>query len=284
MRFQRLIFAVILACGVTACAKDVTGVTHAPPPLAYVRYVNAVSDTFAMDFRAVDQVLYSQPFLNTTFRGLGDGNYQGYQAGSRHIRIFLDPSPSNTSAAVSVAVASTIMVDTTYTFTAGTYYTLVHVGNARSGAAVKQKLWIIQDALPTQNAGTVQTRIINAAPVQGAVDVYVNGTTPLTGAPAAAALGFQSATSYLSQAPGPLVVRLTAPGTLSAVGAAAGYTLQAGTAGTTSADPIFGSGQGGSILTAFIFDASVVGSPAAQFTTPGVVFFPDVQPARTTSP
>ena len=27
MRFQRLIFAVILACGVTACAKDITGVT-----------------------------------------------------------------------------------------------------------------------------------------------------------------------------------------------------------------------------------------------------------------
>jgi len=284
MRFQRLLFAVILACGVTACAKDVTGVTHAPPPLAYVRYINAVPDTFAMDVRPVDQVQYSPPFLNTAFRGLGDGNYQGYQAGSRHIRIFLDPSPTNTSAPVSVAVASTIMVDTTFTFTAGTYYTMVQVGAARTGAAVKQQLWIIQDALPTQNAGTVQYRIINVAPVQGAVDVYVNGTTPLTGTPAAASLGFHSATAYLSQAPGPLVIRLTAPGTLNAVGGAAGFTLQAGTAGTTLADPIFGSGQGGSILTAFIFDASATPSQAAQFTTPGVVFFPDMQPARTTSP
>jgi len=284
MRFQRLFFAVILACGVTACAKDVTGVTHAPPPLAYVRYINAVPDTFAMDFRAVDQVQYSQTFLNTAFRGLGEGNYQGYQAGSRHIRIFLDPSPTNTSQAVSVAVASTIMVDTTYTFTAGTYYTLVQVGAARSGAAVKEKLWIIQDALPTQNAGTVQMRVINVAPVQGAVDVYINGTTPLTGTPAASSLAFQSATSYLSQAPGPLVVRLTAPGTLNAVGAPAGYTLQAGTAGTTAADPIFGSGIGGSVLTAFIFDASATPSSAAQFSTPGVLFFPDLQPARTTSP
>ena len=284
MRFQRLFLAVILACGVTACAKDVTGVTHAPPPLAYVRYINAIPDTFAMDFRAVDQVTYSQPFLNTAFRGLGDGNYQGYQAGSRHIRIFLDPSPSSTQEAVSVAVASTIMVDTTYTFTAGTYYTLVHVGGARAGSPVKEQLWIIQDALPTQNAGTVQYRIVNVAPVQGAVDVYVNGTTPLTGAPAAASLAFHSATAYLSQAPGPLVVRLTTPGTLNAVGAAAGFTLQPGTAGTTLADPIFGSGQGGSILSAFIFDASVAGSQAAQFATPGVVFFPDMQPARTTSP
>jgi hypothetical protein len=284
MRIQRLIFAVILACGATACAKDVTGVTHAPPPLAYVRYINAVPDTFDMDFRAVDQVQYSPPFLNTAFRGLGDGNYQGFQAGSRHVRIFLDPSPTNTSQAVSVAVASTIMIDTTFTFTAGTYYTVVHVGAARSGAAVKEKLWIIQDALPAQNAGAVQFRIINAAPVQGAVDVYVNGTTPLTGSPTAASLAFQSATTYQSQTPGPLVLRLTAPGTLNAVGAAAGYTLQVGTAGTTSADPIFGSGQGGSIITAFIFDASATGTVGAKFATPGVVFYPDMQPARTTTP
>ena len=286
MRFQRLILAVILACGVSACAKDVTGVTNTPPPLAYVRYINAVPDTFNMDFRAVDQVSYSPPFLNTLFRGLGEGNYQGYQAGSRHIRIFLDPSPANTSVAVDPAVVSTIMVDTTVAFAAGTYYTLVHVGSARAGAAVKEKLWIITDALPAQTAATVAYRIINAAPVQGAVDVYVraDGTTALSGTPTASALAFQTASSYLTQAPGALVIRLTAPGTLTAVGASGGYTLQPGTAGTTLADPIFGSGQGGSILTAFIFDASVVGSKAAQFPTPGVVYFPDMQPARTTSP
>ncbi len=63
------------------------------------------------------------------------------------------------------------------------------------------------------------------------VDVtYVNSAaTPLTGTPAAASLAFHSATTYLSQAPGPLVVRLTTPGTLNAVGGAAGFTLQPGT-------------------------------------------------------
>ena len=132
-----------------------------------------VADTFNMDFRAVDQVDYSQPFLNTAFRGLGEGNYQGYQAGSRHIRIFLDPAPANNTVAVDPVVASTVMVDTTFAFTAGTYYTLLHVGGARTGAAVKEKLWIITDALPTQNTASVQYRIINAAMVQGAVDVYV---------------------------------------------------------------------------------------------------------------
>jgi Domain of unknown function (DUF4397) len=283
MRFQRLIFAVILACGVTACAKSVTGVTHTPPPLAYVRYINAVSDTFAMDLRAVDQVTYSQPFLNVAYRGLGDGNYQGYQAGSRHVRVFLDPSPANNGVAVDPVVVSTVMADTTYTFTAGTHYTVVHVGSAR---AKTTKLWIIQDALPTQSAASVQYRIINVASVQGAVDVYVrgDGTTPLSGTPTASSLALQSPTAYLTQAPGPLVIRLTAPGTLAGVGAAAGYTLQAGTAGTTAADPIYGSLQGGSILTVFVFDATPVGKVGTTFATPGVVYFPDVQPARTTSP
>jgi hypothetical protein len=295
MRFQRLIFAVVLACGVTACAKDIVGVTHAPPPLAYVRYINAVSDTFNFDFRAVDQVTYSQPFLNVAYRGLGGGNYQGYQAGSRHIRVFLDPNPSGGTITVDPAVVSTVMVDTTYTFTAGTYYTIVHVGNARTGAAVKEKFWIIADALPTQSTAVIAYRIINVAPVQGAVDVYVrpDGVTALSGAPTASALGFMAATAYLTQAPGGLNIRLTAPGTLNAVGPAAGVTLQVGTAGTTTvtaavgvapADPIYGSGQGGSILTAMIFDATPAGSKQTTVATPTVVYFPDVQPPRTTTP
>jgi hypothetical protein len=286
MRFQRLIFAVIVGCGVSACAKSASDVTQAPP-LAYVRYVNAVSDTFNMDFRAVDQVTYSQPFINTPFRSVGAGNYQGYQAGSRHIRIFLDPASASGTATADPTVSSTIMVDTTVNFTVGAYYTLLQVGGARVGAKVKQKLWIIADALPTQSAATVQYRIINVAAVQGAVDVYAraDGTTPLSGAPTASSLGFQSITTYQSQAAGPaIVIRLTAPGTLSAVGAATGYTVTAGVAGTTLADPIYGSGIGGSIFTAFIFDASVAGSQALQFATPGIVFYPDLQPARTTSP
>ncbi len=296
MRIQRLIFAVILSCGVAACAKDVTGVTHAPPPLAYVRYINAVSDTFNFDFRAVDQVTYSQPFLNVPMRGMGEGDYQGYQAGSRHIRVFLDPNPSGGTTPVDPTIVSTVMVDTTYTFTAGSYYTIVHIGNARAGSAVSEKFWIINDVLPTQSTATVQYRVVNVAPVQGAVDVYVrpDGTTPLSGAPTASSLAFQSATAYLSQAPGTgLNIRLTLPGTQTAVGAATGATLSVGTPGTTTqtaatgvapADPIFGSGQGGSILTAFIFDASAAGTKGAVFATPGVVFFPDMQPPRTTTP
>jgi hypothetical protein len=286
MRFQRLLFAAVVACGVAACTKDDAGVTHAPPPLAYVRYINAVPDTFDMDFRAVDQVTYSPPFLDTKFRGLGVGNYQGYQAGSRHIRLFLDPSPANNLTPVDPVVVSTVMVDTTFSFTAGTYYTIVHVGHARAPST--EKLMIITDALPAQSAN-VQYRVINAASVQGAVDVYVTtdstGTVALAGAPTLAAVAPLVPSAYQTRAPGTLFnIRLTTPGTTTIVGPVKGATLQGGTAGTTLADPIFGSGQAGSVLTAFIFDASSAGTVGASFATPGVLYFPDLQPARTTSP
>src|ERR1035437_9723260 len=131
---------------------------------------------------------------------------------------------------------------------------------------------------------TVQYRIITTAAVQGAVDVSVSATGTTSGTPTASSLAFQSATSYLSQAPGALVMKLTQPGTQTIVGAPAGYTLQAGTAGTTASDPILGSGQGGSVPTPSILEPTPTGKVLGTFATPGVVYFPDVQPPRTTSP
>jgi len=296
MRVQRLILAVILlACSVTACAVDVTGTAHPPPPLAYVRYVNAVMDTFDLDFRAIDQVSYSQPFLNVPFRGLGGGNYQGYQAGARHIRVFDDPNPSDPTVQVPTSTVSTFLVDTTYTFTAGTYYTILHVGDSRAGSAFPQKLWIIADALPAQTAGNVAFRIINAAPLLGTVDVYARAdtTTALSGSPTASALAYQAPpTAYISQATGPIAFRLTLQGTTTRIGAAT--VVQIGTAGTTAADPIYGSAVAGSVFTAFIFDG--VAANAIQFvpdkpgppvvpgnSQPLVVVWPDLQPPRTTT-
>lgn len=287
MRFQRLIFAAITACAVSACAKDITGVTHAPPPLAYVRYINVVADTFDMDFRAVDQVAYSPPFINVKFRGLGDGDYQGYQAGSRHIRIFLDPAPANNTVAVDPAVVSTVMVDTTYSFTAGVYYTLLETGSAR---AKTQKLVIRTDSFPAATAG-IQYRVFNLATTQGAVDIYFTTDTlpPILGTPAVAnvaASATATPTAYISRAtlPDSVFVHLTLPGTATVVGSPKGYILQGGTAGTTAVDPIYGVSQPGSIFSIYIFDASAAGSPGATFATPGAVFYPDVQPPRTTTP
>jgi len=291
---------------------DVTGTAHPPPPLAFVRYINAVSDTFNLDFRAVDQVSYSQPFLDVPFRGLGGGNYQGYQAGARHIRVFLDPNPSDPTVGVNPAIVSTFLVDTTYTFTAGTYYTILHIGGSRAGSVPAEKLWIITDALPAQSATGYQFRIINAAPVLGAVDVYTSNdttATPPSGSPVAASVAFQAPpTAYLTQPIVPAITsydtipqpppkppkivpnmgytvfRITTPGTFTTVGSATGYRVQQGTPGTTAADPIYGSSVAGSVFTAFIFDASAAGTvSSAPAATPGVVYWPDLQPPRTTT-
>ena len=89
------------------------------PPLAYVRYLNAVGDTLALDFHPIDQIEFSQPFLAVPFRAMGLGGYQGYQAGSRKIRVF----PNSTD----LATTSAFLVDTTLNLTAGTYLSLIHI-------------------------------------------------------------------------------------------------------------------------------------------------------------
>jgi hypothetical protein len=98
--------------------------------------------------------------------------------------VFLDPNPTGGTVAVDPTVVPTVMVDTNFAFVAGSYYTIVHIGDSRAGSAVTQKFWTINDALPTQSTAVVAFRIINVAPVQGAVDVYVrpDGVTPLSGA------------------------------------------------------------------------------------------------------
>ena len=125
MRFQRQLLIALATTVVAACAKDVKGVSNVGdiPPLAYVRYLNAVSDTLGTDFRSIDHLTYAQPFLATPYRAMGYGGYQGYAAGSHNIRVF----PNSTN----IAVTSSWFVDTTLTFTANTYYTIVHVGLGR---------------------------------------------------------------------------------------------------------------------------------------------------------
>ncbi len=286
MRVSRILIGLIGLIGVQACTADKTGhpTTTTNPPLAYIRYINAVSDTFNMDFRAIDQVEYSQPFLNVAFRALGDGNYQGWQAGSRHIRVFPDMNITTSGVAIDPNVVSQIMIDTTFTFTAGQYYTVIHTGFYRSGVSPKAGLWIIPDATPAAPPSGLALREVNAAAGQPAVDVHVTDGVAALATPTYSNVGFGTVTAYGARALGAANVRLTAAGTLTAVGAAAGFTMQAGTAGTTSADPIGGSGVAGTIATAVIFAPSVTGSKAATSAASTVLFWVDKQPARTTSP
>jgi hypothetical protein len=279
MRFFRVFFALLPAVALAACS-DISGKATAAsnPPLAYVRYFNAVGDTLPLDFRPIDQIEYSTPFLAVPYRGIGIGNYQGYQATSRHIRVF--PNSQD------FATTSSILVDTTMSLTAGTYYTVVHTGYARAGASPKQGLMVLTDVFPAAGAN-VAIRVLNAGPDLGNVDVYITATAtePLPATPTFANVNFKGVSAYTTRAPGPIVMRVYAAGTTTTALVTA--TASAGTVGTSTANPIPGSGVAGTIYTAMIYSKAVLGSSASvtagtgQNTAPSLVYWVDKLPPLT---
>lgn len=278
MRIHRFAIATLALVGLAACAKDKSGHSTGAtvPPLAYVRYLNAVGDTLPLDFRAIDQIEFSQPFLAVPFRGIGLGNYQGYQAGSRKIRVF----PNSTD----LATTSSILVDTTLTLTAGSYYTVVHTGFARSGQTPKQGLTVLTDALPTPS-GAVALRLIHAGPGIGTVDLYVTSAAadPLPAAPTFAGVSYGQVVAYTNFTPGAFVVRGYAAGnrTTELFANAAPLAPTSVISGNTY---VGGADAAGTVFTAVLYDAAVLGSSArvnagtGVNTTPKVVYWIDKGP------
>jgi len=285
MRFQRQLLIALATTVVAACAKDVKGVSNVGdiPPLAYVRYLNAVSDTLGTDFRSIDHLTYAQPFLATPYRAMGYGGYQGYAAGSHKIRVF----PNSTN----IAVTSSWFVDTTLTFTANTYYTIVHVGLGRGTGTAKQGLMVFADTFPAQSTTNVSYRVWNVGNDLGAVDVYATAATTdaLPGTATFSNVAYKARSAYVSRAAGPLALRVFATGTTTP--ALISATMNTGTAGTTSVDPIGGAGVAGTIATAMIYSKTTC-TTATDCTArgitlvaaPSIVWWNDVQPPRTTSP
>lgn len=277
LRFTLLGAALGLVAGCSEPSNDPT--TPTLPPLAFVRYINAVPDTLNTTVRFIDQLEYSpMTWANVAFRQLGQGNYQPTEAGARKIRVFtafitgdggFDPARN-----------TVVLVDTTLTFEAGKYYTVLHMGYARAGSSPKQRLVSINDAHPAPGTN-VALRTINAALGLGAVDIYKTAaaTTPISGAPLFPALATEAVSGYQQFSPGAFAAQVAATGSTTALAAAAAPT---GTAGTASADPIGGSNVGGSVITAIAFPASAANSPGTRFAAPGVVYFIDKHPARTT--
>ncbi len=276
MRLSRFALLLPLALGVVACGDDDEGpVTPNLPPLAYVRYINAVPDTLNTTVRFVDQVEFSpMTFANVAFRAQGQGNYQPTQAGARKFKVFTADFVD-----FSTAGNTAVLVDTTITFEAGKYYTLLHSGYARTGSTPRQGIQVIVDDLPTPGA-SVAVRAINASPVNNTLDVFFTPlpTTAITGAPAIPAVPFRSASTYRTVAAAQFASQIAAAGSTTSL---AGAAAPAGVAGTTAVNPIAGATIPGSVLTAIAFPASVAGSRAASFTTPGVAYFLDKAPPAT---
>ncbi len=177
MHLTRVLLTGVVLAGLAACDSDPVSKEVAPEPFASVRWVNAVPDTVAMDYRIVDYPSNaSEP--NLAFRA-SSGNWRNLPPGPHHIRVFFT---NTTEAGTDVSVVSQVFVDTTFVFEVGKKYTILHYGFAKAGASPKQRLILIPEELPSVAAGNVALRSINAAPALGPVDVYAIAADTLGGA------------------------------------------------------------------------------------------------------
>src|SRR5687768_16406553 len=136
----------IAALAVTACDDDPVTV-ETRPPLAGVRYINAVPDTGKLDFRMVDQLEYSANSSSGTggllFR---EGTeYFPTEAKARRIRVF-------SLADTAITTVQQVLVDTTITFEANKNYTLLLAGTSRNRQA---RFRVIEDAPAAPAAGQI---------------------------------------------------------------------------------------------------------------------------------
>jgi hypothetical protein len=258
MTLKRVWMAFLLGAAVTACEKSTSGVLQTPPPLAGLRYFDAVPDTGYMDFRIVDIVAYAPNAVRAIFRTGGNPlgvattlppPYLPVQAGTRHITVFLD--------SLDLATASNVMYDTTVTFTEKHNYTFILYGSARGGRTKLHSL-VLDDTTQTPDTNsTVWVRTLNLAGSNGengdtlglgVPDVFVSTTAPASPATFTAP-AFHTPTAYTRVGIGALLAQLTrttltTPVTVSAA-------LPAGIVGTTTVNPVAGAlakGTGISVL------------------------------------
>ncbi len=271
MRVNSIGLALIGALTLVGCAKD-DGPFLAPQvPLAYTRFINAIPDTGSVDFRFIDYLEYSPFGIQVRFRGFTP--YQGTRPGARHLRVFTNPGGSPT-----IDQVTNILLDEQLTFEAGKYYTLAAVGYSRSGSSPSLVLQVYEDAIPDAGSN-VAYRTVNLGTGLGGVNVSITASSgdPLPATPEFANISYLGASQYITRAPGAAVFRLQQTSGASVISS---NTAPAGAAGDpdNQLTTIGGSGQPGSVVTGFVFPASVPGSKAASASSPSVVFIVDKHP------
>lgn len=272
MRALRNLLLCTAAMAFAGCDENDGLVGTAPNvPLAFTRFVNAVADHDDQDWRFIDQLEYSPPAFGLGFREFTP--YQGTAPGNRPLRIF--PTSDD------IGTTSQRLVDTTLTFQAGTYYTIVHTGLTGDGS---NGVVVIQDDIPATIADDkFAIRAINMGTGVGNIDVYATATasSPITGAPQFANVAVGSATTYATFDTGAVALQALAAGSVTP--ALAASAAPAGVA----ADPeenltaIGGTRRGGSAIVGIFTPRSVAGSDAPQgtsFQSPAWVYIIDRHP------
>jgi len=273
MRFLKYTSLAALVFASAACQDDGGVSVTSVPPLAFVRYINAVPDSlvpaivsirvnavttlpettftttnYTSTLRFTDYLEFTpQAWANVAFRGLGNGGYQGVKAGNRTFKIFtFDPTFFTTAE----------RADTSFNFVAGSYYTIVHW---QDGSAAEQ-VRILSETLPAASNTTFQFKVMHVGQGLGAVDAWqqpalVAAGNALAGTAFATNVAELGQTAYQSAA---LAASLS--GQVSATGSAnsvAGALAGAGGASGTTLENFAGSNVGGSVMTAFAFRGQV---------------------------
>jgi hypothetical protein len=261
LRNLRHVWLAALAIIAVACGDDDGVIDPANRgPQAFIRFVHAVPDTGAVDFRFVDKLENLPLLLAVPFRGVSGAGYIAVDPGERPVRIFvnsLDP-----------VEAVKRLVDTTITLTANSRYTLVYGGSARGN---QDRLEVIEDEATIPSATTgILLRAMNAAKVLGTVSIAVAPAgTGAAGSPSTASfpgLAYPTKSAYA-----PLAARPTGAGNLYTftVTPTTGspFTVTPDEPGTPAPDeatfgPVPGMQIPGSVLTAVVVPGAVAGSDA----------------------
>ena len=259
-----------------ACYSDVTQPTAATnPPLAYTRFINAVNDTGPLDFRFIDQIDNSPIGLLIAYRGFTP--YQATDAShARHLRVFWDIQATGGVAGV---VTTGQLADTTATFTAGTYYTIILTGPGASPH------WtVLKDNVGdfTEDPAKYQLRVVDLD--TAAVDVFKARKTsdPLPASAQWSNVAIGTATAYSSFALDTLDLRATVTGQTTPVRADVAGPLGSPADRLNNLTAIGGTMIGGSAVSAFVFGPSSTTSAAvAKFTSHGIVYVIDHHPKPT---
>lgn len=261
MRLSRFVMLCLGIGALSACGEDEV-TAPSLPPLADVRFVNAVTDTGAVDIRFIDQVEFSPHVEALGFRA-GSLYFQG-EAGVRHVRVF----PTSTD----IGVTSQIMHDAMITLLPDTRVTLLLTGSARAGTV---RLWVIDDATQPPPAGQVGVRMVNAG--GGVSDGYVVNAPadPLPASASFTSVGAITASPYITRASGPAAVRVTDAGQTAVTASQAGPSAPASIPG---AFPGAGVNSPGTVFSVYYFPAGTPGSANAPVTSPSLIWFVDRNP------
>ena len=268
MRFLRVLVVGVAVAAVGACNDDeITNTT--PPPLAGVRFINAMGDTGAVDIRMIDQVEWSAIALTLAFRG--GTEHQPTEAKARRIRVF--PTSRNP------VITSNFMLDTTITFAANQNYTLLLTGSAKNNT---DRFLLLTDDVAAPAAGSIALRAVNAGcGTAGSPNVdFLAGADSTTLAAFASNVAPNTASAYQARTAGAMLGRFNTTVAPTRVAQAAGPVAPAT---PTGARPAAGVNSAGTVLSAYCFPRFVPGSSVAPLdtatvNTPGVVYFVDRVP------